>query len=79
MDSDFGSLNDLSLKAGVCLSVCISSKGSLHRYLSSLIHQSCAVWTSHEVETQTGGLKQIRGAPTHNILTHREEFGCRGM
>lgn len=42
------SLNDLSLKADVCLSVCMScsSKVCLHRYLNSLIHQGCAVWTS---------------------------------
>lgn len=39
-----GSPNDLSVKAGVCLSVCIScSRVCLHRYLNS---QASAVWTS---------------------------------
>lgn len=78
MVSDFcSSLNDLSVKAGVYLSVCISSKVCLHRYLNSLIHQSCAVWTSQPRSQDTNWRTEAnqRCTDAHATFTHIRPSG----
>lgn len=66
------SLNGLSLTAGVSLSVCISSKGCLHRYF---IHQSCldktTTWSRRKLEDWSKSAVHRRPS---SILTHGEEL-----
>lgn len=66
------------------MSVCICSKGCLHRYLNSLIHQSCAVWTSQPRGRDTNWRIEAnqRCAHAHPTFSHVERsrttfwFGC---